>query len=139
MPTPPAKTPPAPASSANATKAATVAEKTIDATGLGPSTPPPPPGSTLALVWKPTVDRLEEAPPPPRDYDVLDYNALGGHAGHYVRLLTSAGKKVEGRIVAVDGTSVSLRIQNSGGTAELQVPRSVIVEIQLPRRRDGGG
>lgn len=128
---------PAPAGNARAGNATTSAEKTVDATGLGPSTPPPPPGSTLALVWKPTVDRLEQAPPPPRDYDVIEYGALSGYAGRYIRLLTAAGKKVEGRIIGVDGTTLSLRIQNSGGTAELQVPRSVIVEIQVPRRRDG--
>jgi hypothetical protein len=52
-------------------------------------------------------------------------------------LVTTTQKRVEGRVIGIDATAVALRIQNSGGTAELQVPRSVIVEVQLPRRRDG--
>ena len=108
------------------------------APGLGASAPPPPPGSTLALVWKPTVERLQEAPPPPRDYDVIDYGALNGYAGRYVRLVTTTGKKVEGRVVGVDSTSVMLRIRQAGGTAELQVSRKLISEIQVPHLRPAG-
>jgi hypothetical protein len=100
------------------------------------SGPPPPEGSTLALVWKPEVDRLEAAPPAPRDYDVIEYSALSGYSGRFVRLLTTTGKKVEGRIIGVDSTAVGLRIQKAGGTAELQIPRSVIFEIRLPHRRN---
>jgi hypothetical protein len=100
------------------------------------SAPPPPEGSTLALVWKAEVDRLQAAPPVPRDYDVIEYSALSGYSGRFVRLLTTTGKKVEGRIIGVDSTAVGLRIQKAGGTAELQIPRSVIFEIRLPHRRN---
>jgi len=101
-----------------------------------PSGPAPPPDSTLALVWKPTVDRLAQKAAPVRDYDVVEVGALGGLVGRNVRLVTTTQKRVEGRVLGIDATSVSLRIQNAGGTAELQVPRSVIVEVQVPRRRD---
>jgi len=101
-----------------------------------PSGPAPPPDSTLALVWKPTVDRLAQKAAPVRDYDVVEVAALGGLVGRNVRLVTTTQKRVEGRVLGIDATAVALRIQNAGGTAELQVPRSVIVEVQLPRRRD---
>jgi hypothetical protein len=139
---PPAKAPAAntapaatPTHAPSSSPAASTAAKPADPNLPAPSTPAPPPDSTLALVWKPTVERLEKAPPPPRDYDVLDYASLSSYAGRYVRLLTTAGKKVEGRIIAVDPTAVGLRIQKAGGTAELQVPRTIIFEIQLPRAR----
>jgi hypothetical protein len=107
-----------------------------DASGAAPmsSGTAPPEGSTLALVWKPTMERLEEAPPPPRDYDVIDISALGNYPGRFVRLLTSTGKKVEGHLIGVDSNAVGVRVKQPGGMAELQVPRSVIVEIQLPHR-----
>jgi hypothetical protein len=105
-----------------------------DGTGALASGTPPPAGTTLALVWKPTMERLEEAPPAQHDYDVIDIAALGNYSGRYIRLLTSTGKKVEGRLIGVDSTAVGVRVKQPGGMAELQVPRSVIVEIQLPHR-----
>lgn len=104
------------------------------------SGPPPPPGSTLALVWKPTVDRLQRAPPPPRDYDVISVDALSRYTGRFVRLITKTQKEVEGRVIGIDKNSVGMRINRAGGTAELQVPRNVIVEVRVPRvpRNDGG-
>jgi hypothetical protein len=105
--------------------------------GLGESAPAPPAGSTLALVWKPSVDRLPPAAPPKRDFDVIDFSALGSYSGRFVRLLTTTGKKVEGRVIGADNTAVGLRIQKAGGSAELQVPRSIITEIQLPHRQPG--
>jgi hypothetical protein len=109
----------------------------VDAGNAQASGPPPPAGSTLALVWKPGVeDRLQAAAPAQRDYDVIEFSALSAYSGRFVRLLTTTGKKVEGRIIGVDSTSVGLRIKKSGGIAELQIPRSVIFEIQLPRARD---
>ncbi|HET7063348.1 MAG TPA: hypothetical protein VFI49_03665 [Rudaea sp.] len=110
--------------------------KTGDAAGL-PSTPAPPAGSTLALVWKSTVDRLPDAPPPARDYDVIESGAVNNYAGRFVRVLTSGGKKVEGHIIGLgpDGTTLALRVNKPGGTAELQVQRSVIVEIRLPHQK----
>jgi len=108
-----------------------------DAAGGQASGPPPEAGSTLALVWKPgEEDRLQAPPPAPRDYDVIEFSALSSYSGRFVRVLTTTGKKVEGRIIGVDSTSVGLRIQKAGGTAELQIPRSVIFEIRLPHRRD---
>jgi hypothetical protein len=108
-----------------------------DPAGGQASGPPPEAGSTLALVWKPgEEDRLQAPPPAPRDYDVIEFSALSSYSGRFVRVLTTTGKKVEGRIIGVDSTSVGLRIQKAGGTAELQIPRSVIFEIRLPHRRD---
>lgn len=107
------------------------------ANGLGESAPPPPAGSTLALVWKPSVERLPPTSPPARDFDVIDYSALGSYTGRFVRLLTTTGKKVEGRIIGVDSTAVGVRVKRAGGTAELQIPRSVISQIQLPHRQTG--
>ena len=105
--------------------------------GLGESAPPPQEGSTLALVWKPSVERLPPAAPPKRDYDVIEFSALGSYAGRFVRLLTTTDKKVEGRVIGVDSTAVSVRVKKAGGTAELQIPRSIITEIQLPHRQTG--
>lgn len=116
--------------------AATTPAKSGDTSGL-PSTPVPPEGSTLALVWKPTVDRLPEAPPPARDYDVIEAGAINNYAGRFVRVLTAGGKKVEGRVIGIgpDGTTIALRVNKPGGSAELQVQRSVIVEIRLPHQK----
>lgn len=158
-PAPPAIPPPVPARAAPAPPVvasatvpapkappATTAPKPAAVSGSDPSTalpsgPAPPPDSTLALVWKPTVDRLEQQAPPAKDYDVVELAALGGYVGRYVRLITTTQKQVEGRVIGVDATAVALRIQKPGGTAELHVPRNVIVEVQLPHRRrdDGNG
>jgi len=102
-----------------------------------PSIPAPPEGSTLALVWKPTVDRLPDAAPPARDYDLIEAGAANNYAGRFVRVLTSGGKKVEGHIIGLgpDGTTLALRVNKPGGSAELQVQRSVIVEIRLPHQK----
>ncbi len=123
-------TTPAPAAAAPARPA-----KPAETATLLPSTPTPPEGSTLALVWKPTVDRLPDAPPPARDYDVIDAGVANNFAGRFVRVLTAGGKKVEGRIIRADATTLALRITQPGGSAELQVQRSVILEIQLPHQR----
>jgi len=124
------------ASAAPAAAAPAAPARTGDAGGL-PSTPVPPEGSTLALVWKPTVDRLPDAPPPARDYDLIEAGAANNYAGRFVRVLTSGGKKVEGHIIGLgpDGTTLALRVNKPGGSAELQVQRSVIVEIRLPHQK----
>ena len=101
-----------------------------------PSTPPPPDGSTLALVWKSEIDRLDKPAPAPLDYDVVEYQALlSGYVGRFVRLRTATGKKVEGTVINVDATTLGLHVKKPGGSADLQVPRSVIVEIRVPRAR----
>ena len=155
-PKPTAATPPPAAAAHAAPPAATVAATPAKPQGAGaaqtptsapakpaetasplPSAPTPPEGSTLALVWKPEVDRLPETAPPVRDYDVIAFGAANTYAGRFVRVLTSGGKKVEGRIIgtSADGTTIALRVSKPGGTAELQVQRSVIVEIQMPHQR----
>ncbi|HSE13431.1 MAG TPA: hypothetical protein VLB69_12445 [Rudaea sp.] len=121
---------PAPTTAASARPA-----KPAETATLLPSTPTPPEGSTLALVWKPTIDRLPDAPPPARDYDVIDAGAANNFTGRFVRVLTAGGKKVEGHIIRADATTLALRITQPGGSAELHVQRSVIVEIQLPHQR----
>jgi hypothetical protein len=135
--TPPAKSNATTATTAAATPATPATPgKTGDPSGL-PSTPAPPEGSTLALVWKPTIDRLPDAPPPARDYDIIESGAVNNYAGRFVRVLTSGGKKVEGHIIGIgpDGTTIALRVNKPGGSAELQVQRSVIVEIRLPHQK----
>jgi len=97
--------------------------------------PAPAPGSTLALVWKPTIERLPTAAPERRDYDIIDFASLNAQHGRFVRLITEGGKKVEGYIVSADETDVQLRVRPSGGnTAQLTVPKARIHEIQLLRR-----
>ena len=135
----PATSPAPPLAKPIASAPAAVVAKPADpgTNGLGESAPPPPAGSTLALVWKPSIERLPPAAPPARDFDVIDYSALGSYTGRFVRLLTTTGKKVEGRIIGVDSTAVGVRVKQAGGTAELQIPRSVISQIQLPHRQTG--
>lgn len=100
-----------------------------------PSTPPPAAGSTLALVWKPTIERLPAAPPERRDYDVIDFATLKSANGRFVRLITEGGKKVEGYVVAADDADVQLRVHPSGGNAaQFTVPKARIQEIQLVHR-----
>ena len=139
VPAVPATSPAPPLAKPIASAPAAVVAKPADpgTNGLGESAPPPPAGSTLALVWKPSIERLPPAAPPARDFDVIDYSALGSYTGRFVRLLTTTGKRVEGRIIGVDSTAVGVRVKRAGGTAELQIPRSVISQIQLPHRQTG--
>jgi len=100
-----------------------------------PSQPAPAAGSTLALVWKPTIERLPPPPPERRDYDIIDFAALKGEHGRFVRLITEGGKKVEGYVVSSDDTDVQLRVSPSGGNAaQFSVPKARIQEIQLVHR-----
>ena len=131
--------PPAPAAATANPKSAPAPVGAVasapDAIASLPSTAAPAAGSTLALVWKPTVDRLPESPAPERDYDVIEYAAANSHGNRMVRVLTSGGKRVEGRIVSANDATLVLRVNRPGGSAELQVQRSVILEIQLLRPR----
>ena len=104
------------------------------ASELLPSQPPPPAGSTLALVWKPTIERLPAAAPERRDYEVIEFAALNSQAGRFVRLVTDGGKKVEGYVVAADEAEVELRVSEGGGSARFVVPKARIREVQLIRR-----
>ncbi|MDR3387811.1 MAG: hypothetical protein P4L92_12235 [Rudaea sp.] len=99
-----------------------------------PSTPPPPPGSTMALVWKPTIERLGAPPPEYHDYDVIEYARLKDAQGRRVRLITEGGKKVEGYVIGADDTGVELRVNGGGGDAQFVVPKMRIQQVQLLRR-----
>jgi hypothetical protein len=98
-----------------------------------PSAPPPPAGSTLALVWKPTIERLA-TPPVYHDYDVIEFARLREQQGRRVRLITQGGKKVEGYVIAADDLGVELRINGVGGDAQFVVPKTRIQEVQLLHR-----
>ncbi len=99
-----------------------------------PSSPAPPPGSTLALVWKPTIERLATPAPEYRDYDIIEYARLRDEQGRRVRLITEGGKKVEGYVVAADDLGVEIRVNGGGGGAQFVVPKTRIHEVQLMHR-----
>lgn len=98
------------------------------------SAPPPPANSTLALVWKNTIEDLPEATPEERDYNVIEYAQLAGVHGRRVRLLSDGGKLVEGYVVGADAGGVQLRVIRNGGAAQFEVPKSRIRQIQLLKR-----
>jgi hypothetical protein len=101
---------------------------------LLPSEAPPPPNSTLALVWKPTIERLPAAVAERPDYDVIDFAALKAHSGQFVRLVTEGGKKVEGYVVSADEAAVELRVNEGGGSVRFSIPKTRIQQIRLVRR-----
>jgi hypothetical protein len=128
---------PAPSSAAKTTPPPTVPPDNTDSSEIMPSIPEPPPGSTMALVWKPQIQRLPPAAAPKHDYDVIDYAALSSQIGKSVRLITSGGKQIEGMVQSVDNTSVELRVRNvagTGGNAQMQILRTSIREVQVPHR-----
>jgi hypothetical protein len=92
--------------------------------------------STLALVWKPTVERLGAPPPEQHNYDVIEYARLKDEQGRRVRLITDGGKKLEGYVLTVDDTGVSLRISGGtvGGDLQYVIPKARIQQIQLFHR-----
>jgi hypothetical protein len=98
------------------------------------SSPPPPPNSTLALVWKPTIERLPPPVAPKTDYDIVDYATLQNMLGRHVRLITDGAKRIEGYVMSADAGSVRLRVGRSDGDAQFDVPRKRIREVQLLRR-----
>lgn len=102
----------------------------------GASAPPPPKNSTLALVWKPgVVERLEPEPSVQREDLIIPKQELSNYVGQRVRLQTSGGRRLDGRIAAVDRSRVVLLMQSASGSAELDVPLSNISEIRLARTR----
>jgi hypothetical protein len=106
--------------------------KTSDATTSEfASAPPPPPDSTLALVWKPTIERLAPPPPQERDYDVIEFAGLKNLPGHRVRLITDGGKHVEGYVISADDALVRLRIRHPDGDFTFEVPKGRITQVQL--------
>ena len=98
------------------------------------SGPPPPSGSTLALVWKNTVEDLPEAAPQERDYRLIEYAQLAGEQGRRVRLVTDGGKLVEGYVMGADAGGVQMRVVRNGGDAQFEVPKARIRQIQLLKR-----
>jgi hypothetical protein len=97
------------------------------------SSPPPPPDSTLALVWKPTIERLPPAAPEQRDYDPIEFAGLKNLPGRRVRLVTDGGKRIEGYVIAADDNSVRLRIRHPDGDFTFEVPKARVQEVQLLR------
>lgn len=101
---------------------------------LGASAPEPPKDSTLALVWRPgVIDRLQTADAAALDYDVVAASSLGQYRGRRVRLLTTGGKLVEGRINGVGEGRVLLDIRTAGGNAQVPVALSNVREARLVR------
>jgi hypothetical protein len=98
------------------------------------SSPPPPPNSTLALVWKPTIERLPPPVAPKTDFDIIDYATLQNMLGRRVRLITDGDKRIEGYVMSADAGSVRVRVGRSDGDAQFDVPRKRIREVQLLRR-----
>jgi hypothetical protein len=99
------------------------------------SEPPPPPGSTLALAWKPVIERLTPATNSGRSkYEVIDYASLGSLVGQRVRLITDGEKRIEGYLISADSSAVRLRVGRADGDAQFEVPKKRIQQIQLVRR-----
>jgi len=102
-----------------------------------PSAPPPPPGSTAALVWQgPRIDRLPESKTAPRErpFAVVSYAALNGQSGARVVLITSGGKEIEGKVAEVSAAGVTISVNRESGQARLFVERARILEIRVARR-----
>lgn len=106
-----------------------------DARSLGASAPPPPPGSTLALVWEPgKIQRLKPAEnPAPSRYVQVPGSALGAYIGKRVRLVTSSGRSVDGKLVSVADGEVVVLIAVGRGEAELSLPLERIREARVGR------
>lgn len=100
-----------------------------------PSAPPPPPGSTAALVWKgPGIDRLPEKAQRERPFAVISYEALGSQPGARVVLITSGGREIEGKVIEVSAAGVTVSVNRESGQARLFVERGRILEIRVARR-----
>lgn len=100
-----------------------------------PSAPPPPPGSTAALVWKgPGIDRLPEKAQRERPFAVISYEALGSQPGARVVLITSGGREIEGKVTEVSAAGVTVSVNRESGQARLFVERGRILEIRVARR-----
>jgi hypothetical protein len=98
------------------------------------SAPPPPPGSTAALVWRaPTIERLPERPESPSAYVAIAPSSLGANVGARVRLLTAGGKRVEGRLKRLEGGDVVVVVLRDGGSAEMRIPAAGIRGAEVRR------
>ncbi len=102
-----------------------------------PSAPPPPEDSTLALVWKPgVIERLAPQEVKEKSYRVVATGAISTLVGQDVRVLTSNGKRVAGKLMRVTTEHAVLKVKVGGGEAELQVLLSRIREVRVPLRHD---
>ncbi|MBL8298270.1 MAG: hypothetical protein JNN30_07990 [Rhodanobacteraceae bacterium] len=128
---------PTPASSGAASKPPARLDPRLDPRLAGlPSAPPPPPGSTAALVWQgPRIDRLpEKSATHERPFAVVAYEALNGQTGARVVLITSGGKEIEGKVTEVSPAGVTVSVNRETGQARLFVERARILEIRIARR-----
>lgn len=99
------------------------------------SEPPPPPNSTLALAWKPGIERLAVSTKPTRtDYQLIEYANLGSVIGQRVRVITDGEKRIEGYLVGADEGALRLRVSRADGDAQFEVPKKRIQQIQLVHR-----
>ncbi|MCB1571952.1 MAG: hypothetical protein KDI72_13170, partial [Xanthomonadales bacterium] len=100
------------------------------------SAPPPPPNSTLALVWEPgVIERLPPAEKKQPKYEVIAVAKLDQYLGKRVQLVTVSGKRVEGEIDSVEPGNIVLLVQVGRGSAKLNVPATNIREARLLRSR----
>jgi hypothetical protein len=102
------------------------------------SAPPPPENSTLAMVWKPgVIERIEQAPRPSAPSNAIERTSLPAYLGQRVRLVTTGGRKLTGRISAIEGGNVVLVVSAgpAGGSAEISVPLSNVASAELIKRR----
>ena len=103
------------------------------------SSEPPPPGSTMALVWKPgEIQRLPPAESPKPTHAVIPTAQIAAHVGQRIQLLTEGGRRVDGELKSVDATTVILLVEASSGRAELSVPLAQIREARLRIRNHDG-
>ena len=129
-----AKLPPKPQPSPAAQEPVTQADASA-ADSTYASEPPPPPNSTLALAWKPGIERLPPKSAGRREYEVIEYANLGGVIGQRVRVITDGEKRIEGYLISADSSAVHLRVGRADGDAQFEVPKKRIQQIQLVRRQ----
>jgi hypothetical protein len=130
----PAAVPPAKEAADTPTVTEPVAEQTNARTVA--SAPPPPPDSTLALVWEPgVIERLPAPEDKGRNYDVIDMAGIRSHVGRRVQLVTGGGKRVDGVVEGLQEDTLVLRVKAGRGSAKLNVPLSNIREVRLFRSR----
>lgn len=128
---------PAPAGTDTTEVTASATPKTTDAAPAPvettvASSEPPPPGSTLALVWKPgEIQRLPPAEARKPTHAVIPTSQLSAHIGQRIRLLTEGGREVDGELKSVSATEVILMVEARSGRAELSVPMTKVREARL--------
>ncbi len=100
--------------------------------GAAASADTPAKGSTLALVWKPGV--IERLPPRAQerpDYEVIAIDALSGHLGRRLRLVTAGGRIVDGELLGVEAGHARIDVRIGAGRAVVAVPLANVDEARL--------